>query len=238
MPSHRSEALQRTIARGISAFEQEDYQAALEVFQEVLGRHPNFADVHNKAGLCHAMLGERDSALLCFEAALALNEAYAEAHLNRGIVLNDLGRHDEARRAFDRAGELDTRDGTDFPSDVGNRIAITHARLGDLYLMADRPDLAAEQYKSALAVRPGFLDIRSKLAEALLETGDPEGAREELDAILERNPEFTAARVRLGVVLHRLGQTERAVEEWRRCHREAPRDMRPRAYLASVGEEL
>ena len=52
--------------------------------------------------------------------------------------------------------------------------------------------------------------------------------------ILESRPSFVGARVRLGVVLHRLGDDDRAVEEWKRCLEDDPRDMRARAYLASV----
>lgn len=230
-----SDSIQQTIARGISAFEREDYRSALEAFREILATGRGFADVRNKAGLCHAMLGEAEEALRQFDAALEQNDAYAEAHLNRGIVLNELGRHEEAQEAFWRAQELDTRDGTEFPSDLGNRLAITHAKLGDLYLIAGRPALAADEYAAGLEVRPRFLDIRSKLAEALLEMGEAEKARSELESILEHNPEFTSARVRLGVVLHRLGETEKAVAAWRRCQLEDPRDMRPRAYLVSVG---
>jgi hypothetical protein len=39
----------------------------------------------------------------------------------------------------------------------------------------------------------------------------------------------------MGVVLHRLGDDEGAIREWTRSSRDAPEDMRPRAYLASVG---
>lgn len=235
MPRSATEAVQQNITRGVSAFERDDYGSALDAFQEVLEKRGGFADVRNKAGVCHAMLGDAEEALRQFDMALEHNPRYAEAHLNRGIVLNELGRHQEALEAFSRAGELDLGDGTDYPSELGNRIAVTHAKLGDLYLTAGRPDLAGEQYRAALGVRPRFLDIRSKLAEALLEIGEPERALDELEAILERNPEFTSARVRLGVVLHRLGFTRRAIDEWRRCHHEDPRDMRPRAYLVSVG---
>ncbi|MBW3535998.1 MAG: tetratricopeptide repeat protein [Gemmatimonadetes bacterium] len=229
--------IQQAIARGVSAFEREDYRSALQAFQEVLATGRAFADVRNKAGLCHAMLGETEAALRQFEAALEQNDAYAEAHVNRGLVLNELGRHEEAQKAFSRAQELDTRDGTVFPSELGNRLAVTHAKLGDLYLIAGRPALAAEAYAAGLEVRPRFLDIRSKLAEALLEMGEPEKALRELEAILESNPGFTSARIRLGVVLRRLGERERAIEEWRRCQREDPRDLRPRAYLVSVGAD-
>ncbi len=226
------------VARGMSAWERDDFESALGTFREVLADHPYFADVHNKAGLCLAMLNRPDEALDHFDAALTLNPAYAEAHLNRGIVLNEVGRHDEAQAALSRAGELDTRDSRAFPSDVGNRIAVTHAQLGDLYLVADHPQEAAQHYEAALGVRPRFMDIRSKFAEALIELGDLDRAQDELETVLEARPGFVGARIRLGLVYHRLGDNESAVREWMRCAQDDPGDMRPRAYLASVGVTL
>lgn len=234
MARNRQQA-REVVARGVSAWERDDFESALATFREVLEEHPYFADVHNKAGLCLAMLGRTDEGLEHFEQAIKLNSAYAEAHLNRGIVLNEMGRHDEAQAAFSRAGELDTRDSATFPSDVGNRIAVTHAQLGDLYLVANHPQEAAKHYKAALEIRPRFMDIRSKFAESLIELGDLNRAKEELDTILEARPGFVGARVRLGVVMHRLGDNQAAVREWMRCAADDPEDMRPRAYLISVG---
>lgn len=233
MHSDQKQARQ-TVARGVSAWERDDFESALETFQGVLDKYPEFADVQNKAGLCLAMLGRLDEALDRFDAALSQNPSYAEAHLNRGIILNDLGRHEEAREAFGKAGELDTRDSPVFPSEVGNRLAVTHAKLGDLYLVANHPSDAIEHYRAALAIRPRFMDIRSKFAETLIELGELEQAQDELLLILESRPSFVGARVRLGVVLHRLGDDARAVEEWKRCLKDDPRDMRARAYLASI----
>ena len=226
------------VARGVSAWERDDFESALETFQSVLADFPQFADVQNKAGLCLAMLGRLKEALERFDAALENHPSYAEAHLNRGIILNDLGRHEEAQQAFSRAGELDTRDSPVFPSEVGNRIAVTHAQLGDLYLVANHPADAIGHYRAALEIRPRFMDIRSKFAETLIELGELEQAKDELQLILESRPSFVGARVRLGVVLHRLGDDERAVEEWKRCLDDDPRDMRARAYLASVEMSL
>lgn len=222
------------VARGISAWERDDFESALETFEGVLQDFPQFADVHNKAGLCLAMLGRLEEALEHFDAALAQNASYAEAHLNRGIILNDLGRHDEAHQAFKKAGELDVRDSQVFPSEVGNRIAVTHAQLGDLYLVANHPADAIEHYRAALEIRPRFMDIRSKFAETLIELGELGQAKDELLLILESRPSFVGARVRLGVVHHRLGDDDEAVVQWKRCLKDDPRDMRARAYLASV----
>lgn len=224
----------QVVARGVSAWERDDFESALETFEGVLKDFPQFADVQNKAGLCLAMLGRLEESLARFDAALKCNPSYAEAHLNRGIILNDLGRHEEAQVAFTKAGELDVRDSPVFPSEVGNRIAVSHAKLGDLYLVANHPAEAIAHYRAALDIRPRFMDIRSKFAETLIELGELEQAKDELQRILESRPSFVGARVRLGVVLHRLGEEDQAVAEWKQCLEDDPRDMRARAYLASV----
>lgn len=227
----------KIVARGISAWERDDFESALQTFERVLEDHPQFADVHNKAGLCLAMLNRLEEALSHFDAALEQNPSYAEAHLNRGIVLNDLGRHAEAAEAFSKAGELDTKDSSVFPSEVGNRIAVTLAQLGDLYLVANHPEEAIKHYRTALNIRPRFMDIRSKFAETLIELGQLDRAEEELTLILDSRPSFVGARVRLGVVMHRLGNDAAAVEAWEQCLEDDPTDMRARAYLASVHHE-
>jgi tetratricopeptide (TPR) repeat protein len=237
MPDSHRLTPKQILDRGISAWERGDYAPALEDFQAVLEVHPGFPDVHNKAGLCLAMMGDLEGALREFDEALQITDTYAEAHLNRAIVLQDLGRFREAREDLQRADELDHRESSEFPSDVGHRIAIAHANLGDLYLLADHPEQAAEQFKRALSVRAGFLDIRSKYAEALMEMERWDEAREEFEGILAKNPGFTSARLRLGVVLLREGDQAGARREWERCLEDDPDDMRARAYLAAVAPD-
>ena len=45
------------------------------------------------------------------------------------------------------------------------------------------------------------MDIRTKFAETLIDSGDLEKAKTELLVILESRPGFVGARIRLGVVL-------------------------------------
>lgn len=229
--------VQKTIEAGVTAWKRDDYERALQHFREALSLEPDFPDVRNKAGLCLAMMGELEEALGELDEAVQLAPTYSEAHLNRAIVLNSLGRFEEAEEAFRRAGELERRDRGPIPSDVGNRIAITHSRLGELYLVAEEPEWAVGQFERALDVRPDFLDIRANLAEALMEVGELERARGELEDVLDRNPGFTEARLRLGVIHKRQGRIDEAVREWERCLEDDPRDLRARAYIASVRPE-
>ena len=237
MPTDQKHA-RMIVAQGVSAWDRDDFESALQTFVGVLAEHPYFADVQNKAGLCLAMLGRLEEALVHFEAAVTRNPAYAEAHLNRGLVLKDLGRGDEAAEAFVRVNELHGRDTPVFPADVGNRIAVTHAQLGDLYLVANHPELAFKEYQAALEIRPRFMDVRSKFAETLIELGDLGRAKDELTLILESKPSFVGARIRLGVVLHRMGEDAKAVKQWEQCLEDEPTDMRARAYLAAVAARV
>jgi tetratricopeptide (TPR) repeat protein len=229
--------LRQRISHGMLAWEADDFEEALTTFEAVLAENPNFPDINNKAGLCKAMLGDSEGALHSFDKAIELAPTYAEAHVNRGIVLNELGRHDEARKAFEESARLDTRDGKAFPSQVGNQIAVTHAKLGDLYMVAQRPADAAEQFRKALEVRPRFMDIRAKLGEALLDMGAVDQARDEFQRVLEDNDDFWNARLKLGVALQRLGDVDGAIREWERVAEQVPHDMRPKAYIAGVRGE-
>jgi Flp pilus assembly protein TadD len=224
------------IQMGIAAWDRNDFMEALEIFEGVLRESPRFPDVHNRLGLCKAMLGNLEGALVAFDKALELAPTFAEAHFNRGIVLNDMGRHDEAQTAFEQALALDTRDGTRFPSQVGNQIANSHAETGHLYMKAESWMDAAEQYRAALKIRPRYGDVREKLAEALLEAGDAHGAKAELERVIGERPGFADARLKLGVALQRLGDRAGAVREWRQVLAARPGDLRVRGYLASAGE--
>ncbi len=230
--------VKQLISRAEAAWERDEFSAALVGFREVLKVHPDFPDIRNRAGFCRAMLGDREGALDDFDHAIRIHPDYAEAHLNRALVLNDLGRFAEAREAFARARELDDRPGEGFPADLGNRIAEEHAKLGDLYLQADRPRSALEEYRKALDLRPEFVDIRSRLARVHAVLGELDEAVAELNRALEERPSFVAARIRLGAVLRRMGRTDEAVAEWRRCLEVNPRDRRARAYLISAGVKI
>jgi len=222
-------------ARAHSAWERDDFVSALADFEAVLEHHPDFPDIRNWAGLCRAMLGDPEGALVEFDHALRLNPGYVGAQLNRALVLSELGRLDEASASFERLRELEAGTGDGLPTDLGNRIATHHGALGDLYLEAGRLESAAEEYRKALGLRPRFADIRTRLAHAHVALGELDRALDELTVVLTGRPSFLDARIRMGSVLKALGRNEEAIGEWRQCLEIDPSDRRARAYLASVG---
>jgi tetratricopeptide (TPR) repeat protein len=230
--------LKQLIARASAAWDRDDYASALADFEEVLIEHPDFPDIRNWAGLCRAMLGHPDRALQEFDQAIGLNPQYAEAHLNRAVVLSELGRSDEVEKSVDRLRELDAATDESFPPELGNRIAVDHSRLGDLYMQAGSPEDAVEEYRKALEIRPWFVDIRNRMAQGYVAMGELSSATDELMLVLAEHPSFLDARVRLGAVLMRMGRQEEAVAEWRRCLEIDSLDRRSRAYLIAAGVKV
>lgn len=226
-----SATTEQLIARGKEALAQNDVVGAITALREAATREPQYADVRNLLGVGLSLAGETESALDEFTRAVELNPGYVEAHLNRAIVLNDLGRFTEAQEAFRRAWESEDRHALPFPKSAAARLANLHAELGDLYRELGGRNEALAQYRAATRLRPDFLDLRNKLARALIEVGDLAAARQELEEVLRLNPEYADARVNLGLAYYRAGDEEAASREWRLClqrHRDEPK---ARAFL-------
>jgi tetratricopeptide (TPR) repeat protein len=226
--------IQQLAQRGKASYEKKDWAAALEDFQEVLRQNPRFADIHHLTGLCLSFLGHTDAALQEFTQAVTLNPRYVEAHINRAITLNELGRFDEAAEAFSHAADSENDNNAVFPAAVSAKLANAHLQVGDLYFEAGAPTQAAEQYRTALEMRPRFHDIRVKLSQALMQLGDLDAAARELQQVLNENPRVLAARLNLGLIYFRQGDVEGAAREWGEAHEQQPANPQVRAYMAML----
>lgn len=219
------------IDRARAAFDRCDYVAALADAREVVDNHPHFADVRHLMGVCLSLLAQPEAALDQFDRALAENDGYIEAHLSRAITLNELGRFDEAKEAVERAAAVERELGGRFESSVSARLANGHAAVADLYMAAGAPAEAVAEFHRALALRPGFHDIRNRLAEALMQMGELDAAAKELKETLDVHGRFFHARLNLGLVHYRAGRHDQARAEWEECHAQDPGSPQVRAYL-------
>lgn len=221
-----------SIARGREAFGRGDYVTALDEFNSVVDRHPQYADIHQLMGLCFCLLGQPEAGLQSFGHALRINPNYVEALLNKAITLSELGEFEAANEAFEAARQSEYAGEGRFSSAVANRLAEGHAELGDRYLEAGEVDEAVRQLTRAVELRPSYPDLRTRLAEALLRSGDLDAAERQLDRAVEDRPGFVRARAARGLLYLRRGERERARREWLRCQRDAPGDALVRAYLS------
>lgn len=219
--------------RGLRAFERGNYAEAVGSLAEAARRHPGYADVRNLLGLALHLAGHSEEAIEQFRAALAINPHYAEVHLNLALVLNDLGRLEEARASFVRAQQAEN--GADGLGRTARaRLANRHAELGDLYRAHGRSEDAVEEYRRALALAPGFHDIRLVLARTYLDAGSTTLAASEFGKVLAAKPDDVPARLGLGLALLEAGERGRARALWEECRRLAPEDRAAEVYLARL----
>lgn len=225
-----------TVAR--ERFTARDYRGAALLLASAIESGQAYADTHHLLGLCYALLEWREEALRAFDAALALNPRYVEAHLNRAIVLSDMGRAAEAAQALAQAQELGRPDETGFPAVVANRLANMHAELGHAYREAGAHRAAAEQYRSGLALRPGFADVRLELARTLLDGGEPTDAANELDTVLREHPEWLEAMLLRGLAAYLAGELDEAKSVWERASERHPEEPRLETYRSMLARRL
>lgn len=103
------------------------------------------------------------------------------------------------------------------PTNVRARYTLAYA-YGEHGLMDD----AVREYREALRLRPGFLNVQSGLGLIYGRQGQFEAATREFQDILRHAPDFYAVRANLGVVYYQLGRTADALNEIERVIKDHP----------------
>lgn len=225
----------RALNRARERFAVEDYYGTVHLLEEIVATGRAFADVHHLLGVALSLLGQRERALEELGRALDLNPRYLEALIHRGLVLSELGREAEAEESFRRAAASVSPPADGLPAPVAARLANQHAELAEAYAEAGALDRAVEQYRRALELGPGFVDLRYRMARLLLEAGRFLEAREELEDVLRTRPNFVDATAVLGLAHFLSGDAIGARDIWRACLSRRPENVRVEAYMAMLG---
>lgn len=215
-----------------------DYHGALLLLTSLVDDGIGYADVRNLLGLSLAMMNRPDEALAAFDEALRMNPAYVEAHLNRAVLLNQLGREEEASAAMRRAAEYGAPDESGFPTVVANKLANSHAALGEAYRAAGALGEAIAQYRRALELRPHFADIRLALGRVLLEHGEHREAWQALDEVLRQRPNWLDAMLLQGLAAYLDGDLDEARRVWEEASARHPEEPRLEIYRSMLARRV
>jgi Flp pilus assembly protein TadD len=167
----------------------------------------------NQGGIEALRAGELDIASTRFELALEYSPRFVEALTNQGLVELQRGNFVRARQLLERARRINPD------------VAQPHHGLGVLAERQLRPDLAAERYRDALEVDPGFTPSRDNLARLLFVAGHIEHARAEFARSVAVAPDDLHGLVGLVECLLRLGRIAEAdatLDQAQLVHPEAP----------------
>jgi tetratricopeptide (TPR) repeat protein len=150
----------------------------------------------NRAGTEALSAGDLETAEARFALALEYHPRFVEALVNLGLVDMQRGNFSRARLEFERARRINAD------------LAQPHHALGVLAERERRPDMAAEHYREALRVNPGFGPSRGNLARMLFAAARYDEAREQFLRLVEVAPTELAGRTGLAETLLQLDRDE------------------------------
>ncbi len=173
----------------------------------------NYADVWNMLGVINNSNNNIKDAQNYFEKALAINPHYTDAALNLAVTYNEQGKYSKARQIHERAISF-RKDAAGVETFAIGKITNMHADLAVAYAELKMFDKAVEQYRAALALGSDFIDIRTKFAQFLRETGDLEEAVVQLKTVLEFKKDYVPALLSLGMTYYAVGDKHNAEIYW------------------------
>jgi tetratricopeptide (TPR) repeat protein len=230
------DTLREALATGRELYRQRDFVRAEPHLARVTAAKMPYADVHNMLGVIYHDVGQFSKAQACFEEALRINPAYTEASLNLAVTYNDMGRYAEARDLYLGALTTSTRPGAKLDSFVMGKLANMYADIAEVYASSGAWDEAVGEYRRALALRPTFVDLRVRLAQALRDAGKPDEAVRELRAVLAQNADYLPARLSLGLAHFSKGDHAAALQELEAVLQKDPDHHRARVLRDMIRE--
>lgn len=99
-----------------------NFEAAVENYNKVIQKNPNFADAYLGLGMAYKELGKYDEAYAATSKAIKLRPTYYQAYYNLGLILEMQGKNQEAIQAYEKF--LDEVPGAEKFSDAKKRISI------------------------------------------------------------------------------------------------------------------
>ncbi len=188
---------------------------AERLYREVLDGRGADAAAHRGLGRLAADAGRHRQAIDHFERALESQPAATSLHYQLSLAYRAVGDEQAAALHIERSGNGQ-------PSFADPRVAeldrlavgagVSLAR-GGVALAEGRVDVAAEEYRRAVAAAPENPAARTNLALVLASLGERAEAREQLVEALRLEPESPHARLALANLLASDGELERAIEE-------------------------
>jgi tetratricopeptide (TPR) repeat protein len=162
-------------------------EAAIRLYQQVLERQPDNAEVHASYAALLAQRGELQTAVSHCRRALELDAGNVVAHVHLANILAAADPQ-AARRHAEAALE----------QDAGN--AAAHLAMGNV-LSRSEPARAAHHYRQAIEADPQSAEAHYNLANLLVAAGRLQPAVAHLRAALELRPGWAAAEQNLRILL-------------------------------------
>lgn len=188
---------------GLKELWQENWSAALALFQKTKEKNPRFAEAWFYIGYCYVELGRYQDAIDDYKQAIRIKPDYANAHYNLGVTYGKLERWQGAIESFKQAIIIKPDD------------AKAHCNLGLAYGELGRYRDAVESYKQAIRINPDYTVAHFNLGVCYGKLGRWQEAVEAYKQVVRIKPDDAEAHYGLGGSYFFAGDKGSALEEYK-----------------------
>jgi Tfp pilus assembly protein PilF len=186
---------------GMRLIEQNDYNSALKVFEE-LTQKGETAEAYYNIGYIKTSLGEYEAAIVAFRKATQLDRLFAKAFEAMGRAYKELGMNEKAQEYLQKAADIYIgREKMQDAESVLNEILEispdsinVYNSLGVLYRRRGDLKTSLNYYQKALKVHPKEPHIHYNIGRLFFELKLPEKARVCFNKALALDPNFKEAK--------------------------------------------
>ena len=189
---------EQQLKQGRQLLREGDSAAAIEVFQEIIGKNPDDIIAYESLGTACFHAGDYAAAIEAFQKITRLDPKKANGYINLGAVYN---RQREYKNALDALRRALQRDRTS--SEAYYNMGMAHKGLNQL-------SMAVTAYREALRHSPGMAEAHQNLANVFREMKNLKQAETHYLKALEFRPDFERAQ-------HGLEQTRAMIEDQRQA---------------------
>jgi Tfp pilus assembly protein PilF len=197
--------------KGLSHFEQKNYELASVEFQRALQTDKNNKMANYVLGIISDMQGKPEEAIEFYEEAIDIDSDFSEAYNALGVVYSKQQKWKEARKAFMRA--LDNK--------LYTTPHLPYLNLGRMYMAQKEYDKAVDAYRESKRYAT-YDQTVFELGSALFEAGRVKEAIAEFQEGVSLAPKNAQIRYSLAVALLKDGNKKGAASEFKKAAELAP----------------
>ena len=194
-------AAESSFEEGMRLIEQNDYESALAVFDELTQRGET-AEVYYNIGYIKTSQGEYEEAIIAFQKATQLDRLFAKAFEAMGRAYKELGKNEKAQEYLQKAADIYIgREKMQDAEAVLNEIlqispdsVNVFNSLGVLYRKREDLKTSLNYYQKALKVHPDEPHIHYNIGRLYFEMKLPDKARVCFNKALALDPDFNEAK--------------------------------------------
>ena len=201
---------------GIIYSQLEEFDKAIETFNNTIKVNPKFAEAHNNLGIVFYELNDLEKALKSFEEAIKIKSNFSDAFNNIGNVYQKKNYINKAIENYEIA--ILKNEGSNKDKPLFN--------LGNIFRDQEDYEKSIDYYKKAIAINPNSIDASINLSISLNKTGKLKEAIILCENILKKDPKNTQALNNLGEYNQEIGDEKLSIDYYKKSLTYEPDNLR------------